>query len=89
MDRTITKFDQISAIYSRFSEKNKENLIKTAKSLLKIQNENEAMLAEGETQWRLTPREDFSKTTQGNPEPLQIGMLPAYAEDIKNSAGGR
>jgi hypothetical protein len=45
MDREINKFDQISNIYFQFSERNKENLVKTAKSLLKIQNENEAMLA--------------------------------------------
>jgi hypothetical protein len=45
MDGEINKFDQISNIYSQFSEKNKENLVKTAKSLLKIQNVNEAMLA--------------------------------------------
>jgi hypothetical protein len=46
MDKEINKFDQISNIYSQFSEKNKENLVKTAKSLLKIQKENEAMFAE-------------------------------------------
>jgi hypothetical protein len=45
MDREINKFDQISNIYFQISEKSRENLVKTAKSLLKIQNENEAMLA--------------------------------------------
>jgi hypothetical protein len=45
MEREIDKFDQISNIYFQFSEKNRENLVKTAKSLLKIQNESKAMLA--------------------------------------------
>jgi hypothetical protein len=45
-DMEINKFDQISNIYFQFSETAKENLVKTAKSLLKIQKENEAMLAE-------------------------------------------
>jgi hypothetical protein len=45
MGKEINKFDQICNIYFQFSEKNKENLVKTAKSLLKIQNENEAMRA--------------------------------------------
>jgi hypothetical protein len=40
------KFDQISNIYFQFSERARENLVKTAKSLLKIQEENEAMLGE-------------------------------------------
>jgi len=31
------KFNQISNIFSQFSEENKEKLIKTAKGLLKIQ----------------------------------------------------
>jgi hypothetical protein len=44
MGKEINKFDQIGNIYFRFSEKNKENLVKTAKSLLKIQNESKAML---------------------------------------------
>jgi hypothetical protein len=44
MNRESNKFDQISNIYFQFSEKNRENLVKTAKSLLKIQNANEAML---------------------------------------------
>ena len=45
MDGEINKFDQISDIYSLFTEKNKKNLIKTAQSLLKIQEENKAMVA--------------------------------------------
>jgi hypothetical protein len=45
MDTKNNKFDQIGTIYPRFSEKTKENLVKTAKSLLKIQHENEAVLA--------------------------------------------
>jgi hypothetical protein len=52
MEGKINKFDQIGSIYSRFSEKNKENLVKTAESLLKIQNENAALIAETETQRR-------------------------------------
>jgi hypothetical protein len=58
MARKINKFDMIGTIYSQFSEKNKENLLKTAKALLKIQNENEAMLAGAETQRRTAPPED-------------------------------
>jgi hypothetical protein len=57
MDGKINKFDRISAIYPRFSEKNKENLIKTARSLLKIQNENKALLDETETPGRPAPFE--------------------------------
>jgi len=33
----VNKFDQISAIFSQFSEENKDKLLETAKSLLKIQ----------------------------------------------------
>ena len=44
MDTEINKFTQISSIYSRFSEKNKNNLIKTAESLLKIQHTSKAMV---------------------------------------------
>jgi transaldolase len=44
MNRESNKFDRISNIYFQFSEKNRENLVKTAKSLLKIQKANEAML---------------------------------------------
>ena len=43
MDTEINKFAQISDIYSQFTEKNKNNLIRTAKSLLKIQHTSEAM----------------------------------------------
>jgi hypothetical protein len=42
----INKFDQISNLYFLFSERAREHLVKTAKSLLKIQEENEAMLGE-------------------------------------------
>ena len=41
MDEEINKFDQISNIFSKFTEKNKENLIKTALSLLQIQRDSE------------------------------------------------
>jgi hypothetical protein len=33
------KFDQISVIFSQFSEENKDKLIETAESLLKVQME--------------------------------------------------
>jgi len=33
----INKFDQISGIFSQFSEENKDKLLETAKRLLKIQ----------------------------------------------------
>lgn len=55
MGRKISKFDQIGTLYALLSEKTKENLLKTAKSLLKIQKENKALLAETETQRRRTP----------------------------------
>jgi len=35
----INKFDQISGIFSQFSEENKDKLIETAKSLLKVQRD--------------------------------------------------
>jgi hypothetical protein len=47
-----SKFDQISALYPRFSEKNRERLVKTAQDLLKIQHENAALLAEAGTRRR-------------------------------------
>jgi len=33
------KFDQISGIFSQFSEENKDKLLETAKSLLKVQTD--------------------------------------------------
>jgi len=33
----IDKFDQINSIFSQFSEENKDKLLETAKSLLKVQ----------------------------------------------------
>jgi len=35
----INKFDQISVIFSQFSEENKDKLLETAKSLLKVQTD--------------------------------------------------
>jgi hypothetical protein len=35
----INKFEQISGIFSQFSEENKDKLLETAKNLLKIQRE--------------------------------------------------
>ena len=46
MGEEINKFDQISNIYSRFTEENKENLIITAQSLLKIQHDSEEMISQ-------------------------------------------
>jgi len=36
------KFDQISGIFSQFSEENKDKLLETAKGLLKVQREETA-----------------------------------------------
>jgi hypothetical protein len=44
MDGTSKKFDQIVVLFPRFSGKNQENLIRTAKSLLTIQTKNTALL---------------------------------------------
>jgi hypothetical protein len=44
MDGEAGKFDRISAIFPRFTEKNRDALVKTAKSLLRIQRKNEARL---------------------------------------------
>ena len=44
MGRKSNKFMQISNIYSQFTEENRKNLIKTAKSLLEVQRDSEAML---------------------------------------------
>jgi hypothetical protein len=33
----VNKFDQISGIFSQFSEENKDKLLETAKNLLKVQ----------------------------------------------------
>jgi len=46
MKQKKDKFAVISKIYSQFTEENKENLVKTAKHLLKVQNENLVMVAD-------------------------------------------
>lgn len=46
MEQEINKFAVISEIYSLFTEENKEKLVKTAKSLLKVQKEDAAALAD-------------------------------------------
>jgi len=46
MNGENNKFAQISNIYSQFSEENRKNLIRTAQSLLKIQEDSEKMLAQ-------------------------------------------
>ena len=50
MSGEVNKFDNISNIFSQFTEKNKENVIKTAQSLLEIQNESEGMIAKNKEQ---------------------------------------
>jgi len=50
MDGEINKFDNISNIFSEFTEENKENLIITAQSLLEIQRESEGMVANNKEQ---------------------------------------
>jgi hypothetical protein len=44
MDGEAGKFDRIGAIFPRFTDKNRDALVRTAKSLLRIQRENEARL---------------------------------------------
>ena len=39
MEGEVNKFDQISGIFSQFSEENKDKLLETAKNLLKVQRE--------------------------------------------------
>jgi hypothetical protein len=45
MEKKGKDFDKISQLYAQYTEKNKENLIKTAKNLLKLQKDN-ALLAD-------------------------------------------
>jgi hypothetical protein len=45
MEGKSNKFSVISEIYAQFTKKNKEKLIKSAISLLKVQKEDAAMLA--------------------------------------------
>ena len=58
MDGEINKFDNISNIFSKFTEENKENLIITAQSLLEIQRESEGMIAKNEEQRESTDYTD-------------------------------
>ena len=44
MEAEKDKFAVISEIYAHFTEKNKENLFKTAVNLLEVQKEDEEML---------------------------------------------
>jgi hypothetical protein len=46
MERESKKFSVISELYAQFTEKNKEKLIKSATSLLKVQKEDAGMLAD-------------------------------------------
>jgi hypothetical protein len=46
MERKSNKLGIIGEIYAQFTEKNKEKLMKTAKTLLKVQKEDAKMLAD-------------------------------------------
>ena len=46
MEQEVNKFSTLSKIYSQFTEINKEKLVKTAKTLLKVQKEDTEMLAD-------------------------------------------
>jgi len=46
MEEKDGKLAIINEIYSHFTEENKEKLVKTAKKLLKVQNEDSAMVAD-------------------------------------------
>lgn len=46
MEEVVNKFDYLSQLYGKFTKKNKENLMKTAKHLLKVQKEDAVMLTE-------------------------------------------
>jgi hypothetical protein len=47
--KEVNKFDYLSQIYERFTEENKENLMKTAKNLLKVQKEDAVMIADADS----------------------------------------
>ena len=42
MEGEVNKFDQISGIFSQFSEENKDKLLEMAENLLKVQREEVA-----------------------------------------------
>jgi len=54
------KFDQISGIFSQFSEENKDKLLETAKSLLKVQKDGIIKVS--------TPKNDENKSKGRCPE---------------------
>lgn len=46
MESNVNKFSVVSEIYAQYTEKNKENLIKIARKLLKQQKEDTAIIAD-------------------------------------------
>jgi hypothetical protein len=50
MEEERDKFAVINEIYSKFTEENKEKLVKTAKNLLKVQKEDLEMVVDAKPQ---------------------------------------
>ena len=46
MEKEVDKLSVISEIFSQFTEENKEKLVKTAKSLLRVQKEDVEMVVD-------------------------------------------
>ena len=46
MEYEKTKFSMLNEIFSQFTEKNRDNLLKTARQLLKVQQEDAEMLGD-------------------------------------------
>jgi Zn-dependent M16 (insulinase) family peptidase len=48
MKKEVNNFDQLSKVYSQFTDENKEKLVKTAKRLLKLQKQDLAIVSSEE-----------------------------------------